>query len=115
MSGVIPIGISTLPRRCHQTMGSDTQPLIVGSSFRGGGGGNGQPLSVSGSGGASAYHGGALVGGSVIEARSYGSSTHRVDQTPGNNPFKFMPKILFKLFNRKYMWVTNFKFKFIPL
>ena len=83
MSGVIPIGISTLPRRCHQTMGSDTQPLIVGSSFRGGGGGNGQPLSVSGSGGASAYHGGALVGGSVIEARSYGSSTHRVDQTPG--------------------------------
>ena len=65
-------------------MGSDTQPLIVGSSFRAGGGGNGQPLSVSGSGGASAYHGGALVGGSVIEARSYGSSTHRVDQTPGS-------------------------------
>ena len=35
--GVMPMGISTLPRRCHQTLGgggSDTQPLIIGTSFR---------------------------------------------------------------------------------
>lgn len=32
--GVVPISISTLPRRCHQGVGSDTQPLIIGASFR---------------------------------------------------------------------------------